>query len=51
VGEPALVLQREPADLLGGIAAREELLRRALDRLLVVGELEPHRILGSPSTR
>src|SRR3954453_10845193 len=51
VGEAALVLEREPPDLLGRIAAREELASRLLDRLLVVGELEPHRILGSPSTR
>src|SRR6185312_13499104 len=51
VGEPALVLEREPADLLGRVAAGEELLRGPLDGLLVVVELEPHRILGSPRTR
>ena len=32
-------------------AVREEVLGGALDRLLVVGEVEVHRSLGRPSTR
>ena len=40
VGEPRSSSSASRADLLGGIAAGEELARRPLDRLLVVGELE-----------
>ena len=51
VGEAALLLQREPPDLLELVAGAEELARGALDVLLVVGEVEVHFDRGSPSTR
>ena len=51
VGEPALLLQREPPDLLELVAGAEELARGALDVLLVLGEVEVHFDRGSPSTR
>ena len=42
VGEAALLLQRQPPDLLQLVARAEELARRALDVLLVLGEVEVH---------
>src|SRR5205085_11314284 len=50
VGRTLLVLG-QGAHGLGLVAGRQELLGRALDRLLIVGELEVHRIRGRPSTR
>ncbi len=52
VGEAAVGLVGQPPDLLGLVARGEEVARGALDRALVVGEVEVHqRIRGSPSTR
>src|SRR5207248_2585093 len=46
-----LAALRQLAQLLRLEAGREELARRRLDRLLVVGVVEVHRSRGRPSTR
>ena len=50
VPDRVVVLARlgQLAQLLGLVARGEELLRGALDRALVVGEVEVHRELGHP---
>ena len=51
IGEPALVLG-QLAHRLRLVASLEKFPRGALDRLLIVGEVEVHqRMRGSPSTR